>query len=249
VSEMSEMNAFDADEHCSTSPALRHNWDRYSYPRERDMPECFLSDGELSDGEIRKLDRDLRILIATDGTLTRILNVVADDEIVVDIIKQQIHDVAPKVPELDQLPSGRVLQRHILLKGRNSGNAFVAAESLIAIDLLPPTILTSLTKTDRSIGEVMAASCLETFKETAQVWIGEFPGWLARAGYQNSRPRTVTRRYRIITGGQPALIITEYFLVFQGALYKEPDRWQHSNDIDPRSKDGFALNDRVPRSP
>jgi chorismate lyase len=208
------------------------------------MPECF-----LSDGEIRKLDRDLRILIATDGTLTRILNVVADDEIVVDIIKQQIHDVAPKIPELDQLPSGRVLQRHILLKGRNSGNPFVAAESLIAIDLLPPAILTSLTKTDRSIGEVMAASCLETFKETAQVWIGEFPAWLARAGYQNSRPRTVTRRYRIVTGGQPVLIITEYFLVFQDALCKEPDRWQHSNDIDPRSKDGFALDDRVPRSP
>jgi len=210
------------------------------------MPECF-----LSDGEIRKLDRDLRILIATDGTLTRILKVVANDEIVVHIIKQQIHDVAPKIPELDQLPSGRVLQRHILLKGRNSGNPFVAAESLIAIDLLPPAILTSLTKTDRSIGEVMAASCLETFKERAHVWIGEFPGWLALAGYQNSRLRTVARRYRIITGGQPVLIITEYFLwnVFQDAPCKEPDRCQHSNDIDPRSKDGFALNDRVPRSP
>ena len=55
------------------------------------MTECI-----LSGGEIRKLNRDLRILIATNGTLTRILSVVANDEIVVQIIKQQIHDVTPK---------------------------------------------------------------------------------------------------------------------------------------------------------
>jgi chorismate--pyruvate lyase len=176
------------------------------------MTECF-----LSAEEVRKLDRDLRILIATNGTLTRILNVVANDEIVVQIVTQQIHPVAPKISELGQLPSGRVLQRRIVLKGRSSGNPFVAAESLIAIDLLPPAIMTSLTKTNRPVGEVMAASCLETFKEAPKVWIGESPGWLAHAGYQNSRPRTVSRQYRIITGGQPVFIITEYFLrnVFQ----------------------------------
>ncbi len=206
------------------------------------MTECI-----LSDGEIRKLNRDLRILIATNGTLTRILNVVANDEIVVQIIKQQIHDVAPKIPEFEHLAIGRVLQRDILLKGGSSGNPFVAAESLIAIDLLPPAITTSLTKTDRPIGEVMAASCIETFKEEAKVWIGEVPGWLAVDGYQNSRTRTVARRYRILAGGQPVIIITEYFLrsVFQDAPREEFDGCQHSNDIDTRSEDRFVLNDRI----
>jgi chorismate--pyruvate lyase len=177
------------------------------------MTACF-----LSDEDIRKLDRDLRILIATNGTLSRILTVVANDEIVVQIVEQQIHDVAPKIPELKQLAIGRVLQRRILLKGRTMGNPFVAAESWIAIDLLPPAIMTSLITTDCPIGEVMAASCLETFKETPQVWIGELPGWLALAEYQNSQSRTVGRRYRIISGGQPIVIITEYFLrsVFPG---------------------------------
>lgn len=177
------------------------------------MTACF-----LSDEDIRKLDRDLRILIATNGTLSRILTVVANDEIVVQIVEQQIHDVAPNIPELNQLAIGRVLQRRILLKGRTMGNPFVAAESWIAIDLLPPAIMTRLITTDCPIGEVMAASCLETFKEAPQVWIGELPGWLALAEYQNSQPRTVGRRYRIISGGQPILIITEYFLrsVFPG---------------------------------
>src|ERR1700761_5096923 len=90
----------------------------------REAVECF-----LPDDEIRKLNRDLRILIASNGTLTRILGIVANDEIVVQIVEQQVHGVAPRMPGLEQLPSGRVLQRQILLKGRSSGDAFVAAES------------------------------------------------------------------------------------------------------------------------
>jgi chorismate lyase len=166
----------------------------------------------LCEEEIRKLDRDVRILIATNGTLTRILSIIADDEIAVQIIRQQIHDVPPKIPELEHSSIGRVLQRDILLKGRSSGNPFVAAESLIAVDLLPPAIMASLTETDRPIGEVMAASCIETFKEEAKVWAGELPGWLLLDGYHHSQSKTVARRYRIIAGGQPVIIITEYFL-------------------------------------
>lgn len=110
------------------------------------MTECF-----LSDQEIRKLNRDLRILIAANGTLTRVLNIVADDEVIVQIVKQRIHDVSPKLSEFEQLGQvgvGRVLQRYIILKGRNSEHLFVAAESLIAIDRLPAAIITRLTQTN-----------------------------------------------------------------------------------------------------
>lgn len=171
------------------------------------MDECL-----LTDEQIRKLDRDLQILIATNGTLTRILNVVANDEIVVHIVTQHIHSGAPETPELKDSTIGRVLRRRILLKGRNSGAALVAAESLIAIDQLPSAIVASLTTTDCPIGEVMAANCVETFKETATVWLGQLPHWVVHAGVDNRRPSVVARRYRIITAGRPAIIITEYFL-------------------------------------
>lgn len=107
---------------------------------------------------------------------------------------------------------GRVLQRDILLRGRSSGNAFVAAESLIAIDLLPRAIMTSLTETDRPIGEVMASNHIETYKEEAKVWMGKVPRWLAHDEYEYSPTETVARRYRVIAGGQPVMIITEYVL-------------------------------------
>src|SRR6185312_11825086 len=144
-----------------------------------DATDCF-----LSDDEIQHLNRDLRILIACNGTLTRILGIVADDEIVLQIVGQQVHLDAPGMRDGDELMSGRLLRRRIFLKGKRSGHTYVAAESLIAVDLLPPAITTSLTETERPIGEIMATSCLETFKEAAEVWIGQPPGWLAHAGYQ-----------------------------------------------------------------
>ena len=173
----------------------------------REAVECF-----LPEDEIRKLDRDLRILIASNGTLTRILGIVADDEVVVQIVEQHVHGAAPQISGLEQLPGGRILQRRILLNGRSSGRSFVAAESLVAVDLLPPAITTTLLETERPIGEIMAASALETFKEAADVWVGRPPDWLALAGYQTSEPTIVARRYRVISDGQPAIIITEYFL-------------------------------------
>ena len=78
------------------------------------MTECFLA-GE----EIHKLNREMRLLIATNGTLTRILGIIADEEIVVQIIKQNIQTVAPGTVELGQSSGGRILQRQIVLKGRS----------------------------------------------------------------------------------------------------------------------------------
>lgn len=178
---------------------------------------------ELSAAEIKRLNRDLRILIATNGTMTRMLQALANEEIVVDIVKQQIHDVAPEMPELQGIAMGRVLQRDILLKGRTSGNAFVAAESLIAVDYLPRSVMTSLTETDRPIGEVMASTHIETFKEEAKVWTGKLPSWLALNGYEITQTETIARRYRVISGGKPVLIITEYVLksVFDDASEDE----------------------------
>lgn len=165
----------------------------------------------LSQGDIRELSRDLQILIATNGTLTRILSIVGDDEIVLEIVNQGVQD-SPQISDCAELPESRVLHRRVLLKGRSSGSPLVAAESRIAIDSLPTALVTSLTETDHPIGEALMASRLESYKEPANVWIGEVPRWVAVATAQNNELRTVARRYRTIVGGQPLMTITEYFL-------------------------------------
>ena len=169
----------------------------------------------MSEDKIQTLNRDLRMLIETDGTLTRILRIVYNDEIEVKIINQRIRLTAPiHVPEFDG-SIGRVLDRQILLCGRNSGIAFIAAESLIAIDLLPASITKVLTETNRPIGETVAASRLETYKEPVTVWIAELPNWTGLRNYTSERPRVVKRRYRVTSGGRPVIVITEYFLRHQ----------------------------------
>jgi chorismate--pyruvate lyase len=168
--------------------------------------------GELSKMELCDLDRDLRILIATNGTLTRILEVMSDEEIRVEIIDQGMSHDSLEIPEFRDLPSGRVLRRQILLMGRSSGVPFVAAESLIATDYLPTAIRKTLAETDRPIGEVILSSGLETFKDPAKVWVADMPGWVPRTSDLNSRSKVVARRYRQIAGGLPILLITEFFL-------------------------------------
>lgn len=172
----------------------------------------------LSDIEIRKLDRDLQILLATNGTLTRILKIITNDEIVVDIISQQIHTTAPEIPDLERLPDSLILQRQTILKGLRSGEEFIAAEALIAMDLLPTTILTTLTETDHPIGELMVASCLEMFKETAEVWVAELPAWLVSTSKRKRHAPVIARRYHMIVDGQSVIVLTEYFLpgIFHG---------------------------------
>ncbi|MDP7733124.1 chorismate--pyruvate lyase family protein [Mycobacterium sp. TY813] len=169
----------------------------------------------MSEDTLRTLNRDLRVLIDTDGTLTRMLRIVYRDEIEVSIISQRVRQAAAiSIPEFDGL-TGRILDRQILLRGRNSGIPFIAAESLIAIDLLPASITNLLTETNRPIGEIIAASRLETYKEPVTVWIDELPTWTGLGNYPSDRPRVIKRRYCVTSGGQAVLVITEYFLRHQ----------------------------------
>ncbi|MHA7651112.1 chorismate--pyruvate lyase family protein [Mycobacterium sp. ML4] len=166
----------------------------------------------LSEADIRKLNRDLQILLATNGTLTRILKIVTNDDIVVQIVNQQIHETMPDIPEGERMPESRILQRQTILNGRSSGKPFLAAEALIAIDFLPAPLMWTLTETAHSLGELMLAHGLEMFKETPEIWIGELPGWVPAKAHCEFHNPVVSRRYHMIIDGQSAIVLTEHFL-------------------------------------
>jgi chorismate lyase len=174
------------------------------------MSNCEANHRYLSADEIDQLNRDLRIVLASNGTLTRTLKAVYDDEISVSVIKQEIADGPTTPPESGALPLEQLLRRQVALNGRTSGALFVAAESLIAINCLPSSTIAALMETKRPLGEVLAASRLETFKESAQVWIGNPPEWVPLAT-KDMDSRIVARRYRIIAQRRPLVTITEYF--------------------------------------
>ncbi|MCP9271541.1 chorismate--pyruvate lyase family protein [Mycolicibacterium arenosum] len=168
-------------------------------------PHC-----RLSAADIKDLKRDLRILLATNGTLTRILEVMADEEIGVEIVDQRTHPMSPDLPGFPASPFGRVVQRRIKLVGRITGAPFVAADSLIAEDRLPVAVRRVFAETNRPIGEVLLASGMETFKEAAEMWLADVPDWVSDDDGRDAQ--VVARRYRTIAAGVPVMSITEYFL-------------------------------------
>lgn len=175
-----------------------------------------LNSTALTEGEIRKFGRDLRILLATNGTLTRILEILANDEITTQIIHQEITDDKLVALSLgrhcaERSLSGRRLRRKVLLRGRSSGKVLVAAESVIAIDVVPPQLMDNLIKMDGPIGESLLAIGIEIFKEAPKFWTATLPGWLQNEEYQHIGREAVAREYRMTIRSQPAMVITEYF--------------------------------------
>ncbi|WP_252872205.1 MULTISPECIES: chorismate pyruvate-lyase family protein [Mycobacterium ulcerans group] len=131
---------------------------------------------------------------------------------VIQNIDQEILPDAPTPPDRAQLPKGRTLLRNVVLQCRHSGSSFVAAETSIVVDRVPPELIESLMNTDRPIGELLVASRIEFFNEAPEVWIGELPEWIVAPEYRISQHQALARRYTIIISGQPAIVITEHFL-------------------------------------
>jgi len=134
-----------------------------------------------------------------------------NDEIFTDIIDQDIHASAPEMNSPQQHFDGRTLRRKVLLRGRSSGRVFVVAESVIAIDIVPPKLVDNLIEMDGPIGESILANGIEIFKETPKFWMDTLPDWSKLNEYEDMSQEAITRRYRMTIRSQPAIVITEYF--------------------------------------
>lgn len=170
-----------------------------------------LSSSLLTNEEIRMFSRDLRILLASNGTLTRILGILVNDEIVTQLIDQDIHASTTEMSSSEQHFDGRTLRRKVLLKGRSSGKVFVVAESVVAIDIVPPKLIDNLIEMDCPIGESILANGVEIFKEAQKIWMDTLPNWSKLNDYQDMGQEAVARRYRMTIRSQPAIVTTEYF--------------------------------------
>ena len=155
------------------------------------------------------LDLLQRILIVTDGTLTDTLEAAFLEPIGLRKIELNILTAPEPVEELD-LPAGaQLLQRKILLYGENTRRTYVYAESQLALDRLPPRFREELMHSDTPMGRLWSEHKMETWKELLTV---------ARHPMEKLAPYLGTvsayclmRRYRLISGGRPLMIIEEHF--------------------------------------
>ena len=151
-----------------------------------------------------------KILLNTDGTVTRILEVFADEPIQVVRLAHEL-DLSPvDSPGLELSAGDTVLRRTVLVSGSRSKTPYLYAESVIVPSRLHPAVREGLENTDKPIGVLLAENRVETFREIFEVG-EEAAGRCAPYFSIDPEATVIFRTYRVSAGGRPMMMITEKF--------------------------------------
>ena len=156
------------------------------------------------------LTRFQRILLGTDGTVTHILEAYAGEPI--EIVKLlQRFDVSDD-GDADLLITDRetVLRRQVLLCGRRTHRTLVYAEVVVVVARVEQALIAGLVETDTPIGTLLRKARTETLREVL-VADSEPAGTCAAHFGIDPDADLIFRTYRIVSGGQPIILVTEKF--------------------------------------
>ena len=188
-------------------------WGKHGHASAQGKRHAIAKEGGV---DIDSLSLLQRILLISDGTITDAIEAAYLEP--VHLVKLGIHS-APALADVESLDlkAGELLmQRDILLRGATSGNNYVYARTLIALDKLDPNLRRDLIETDNPIGRLWVQYKLETRKEILKIW--RLPaGRLSRHFGHAGSAGLLARTYRVISGGRPVMAITEYFPLEPGA--------------------------------
>ncbi len=151
-----------------------------------------------------------RILLATDGTLTHILEAYADESVyLVKLSHSFLTEPEARAP-FDLVDGERALRRVIVLRGTESECTFIHAVSVVMLDRLPDGMADDLLNTERPIGKLIAEHRTETYREIIGMW-EECNGPIAAHFGMHPFDLLLSRTYRIMGGGRSLAWITESF--------------------------------------
>lgn len=142
----------------------------------------------------------LRVLLVTDGTVTKSLEAFFWEPIAVETVQQSTQILAVPVPSIGCVVGDEVMLRRVRLCGVLSRTVFVEAESYIRCECLPENFQQALRRQNMGVGELVREHGLETYREILSV------------SYDESAAQVV-RTYRIVMSHQPFIQITERFPV------------------------------------
>lgn len=180
------------------------------------MTKHFIATGYLANGiltnragesfHFAELPAFLRVLLSTDGTVTKSLESYFWEPVMVENLGQAYCELELPAPIIDCAAGDRVMQRHVQLVGKHSQRHYVKADSLIRTSLMPTSVREDLEAGIVGVGEILRECNLETYREIVDFgydnWNGQDAAW---------------RTYRIVMDGEPFIQITEKFPV---ALYR-----------------------------
>lgn len=151
-----------------------------------------------------------RILFATDGAITHIIEAYVGERI--DLTRMTSGPVTDPVERLDVglVGAERGLRRRSLLRGRRTGRVYVHSESVVFLDRLPTHVADELVETGTSLLKLLTSRRIGTFRESIGEWEGTDPEIAACFGIGANEVQ-VARTYQIVVKGQPVARVTESF--------------------------------------
>ena len=156
------------------------------------------------------LTRFQRILLGTDGTVTKILEAYAEEPIEVLKLLQLSDRADTGDVDLGLAEGEGVLRRRVVIRGRHTRRSLLYAEAVVAIQRAEPAFLEGLLETDKPIGALLAELRTETFREILAVGREPAGPCAAHLGIDPTA-ELVFRTYRIIARRQPIVVIIEKF--------------------------------------
>jgi chorismate-pyruvate lyase len=148
-----------------------------------------------------------RSVLGSDGSFTLLLTALLGHEVKVALIEQRVDRMA-HYSEAIQLEAGaRILNRNVRLYVQQNRN-IVFASSVIALDRIPAPLAADLLAGQETIGRILRKHRLETFRELVD-W-GSAPTPEEATDYFPN-VEMMYRSYRIISGGKPVMIVSEFF--------------------------------------
>jgi chorismate-pyruvate lyase len=167
--------------------------------------------GQPSAVDVRRLAPFQRVLLATDGTVTDILEAYTGQKIlVVKLLHSLVRLSGDLAGYLEVDARDRVLLRRILLQGQRDRKNYIYAESLLLPDRLNRQLRQDLFATRKPLGQLIGEAQLETRREILGCGI-EPAAELGRFFGAASRSQMIARTYRVFVACRPVMLITEKF--------------------------------------
>ena len=196
--------------------------DRYYHNPDETACSSFRSGGYVSDGMIpggqnndiamADLPPFLRVLLVTDGTVTKSLEAYYWEPVAVDTLDQRLIRAESPIGWLHVEEGEDILIREVHLRGENSNDIYVSAFSVIRPAIIPVDLRQNVLDQGLGVGVLICDSGLESYRElleiTADHNLEQHPDHetLHSVDYD-----MIHRTYRIIIGGEPGILITETF--------------------------------------
>jgi chorismate-pyruvate lyase len=165
---------------------------------------------------LTNLSRFQKILLITDGTVTKLLEHYLDEPIIVHKLNEEIKQDVIFPDHYDVDASTDILQREIFLQGQLTGKNWIYAESAIFTDHLSTAFRKDLLESNQPIGKLWIKYRLEIYKNIISVE-EEKAQILAPYFGIEAHDRIISRTYSVYSNQKVIMIITEKFplLFFQ----------------------------------